>query len=275
MAIVDLDFEAWREKYAQQLSPIYANIRGIWDVARSAFIAGKTAGRSLQREAAGDWEVWKEAVVEACMRVESGYVASDPRATLHAIEEWWYQLGVEQTANGFLVEKANAPRPTGTEEVACVSSDEYPREVVTYAQVQQLRSTLLEVTRERNALLAATPASAEPGSRLLSDLECAAEVLEERAAYECAEAVRQAIAALSVTDARGGGEAVACTTRLAQLELDIDSLIGAVAVDGSCAGSVAATIKRRIADARREEALRREESHPTPAALDAEKKDDG
>jgi hypothetical protein len=56
MAIVDLDFEAWREKYAQQLSPIYANIRGVWDVARSAFIAGKTAGRSLQREAAGGGE---------------------------------------------------------------------------------------------------------------------------------------------------------------------------------------------------------------------------
>src|SRR5687768_371381 len=73
---------------------------------------------ALQREAAGDGAVWKDAVVEACMRIESGYVASDPRATLHAIEEWWYQLGVEQTANSFLVEKANAPRPTGTEDVA-------------------------------------------------------------------------------------------------------------------------------------------------------------
>lgn len=55
--------------------------------------------------------------------------------------------------------------------------------------------------------------------------------------------------------ALGGG----CTTRLAVLELDIDSLIGAVACDGSKGGAVAETIKRRIADARREEALRREE----------------
>lgn len=51
----------------------------------------------------------------------------------------------------------------------------------------------------------------------------------------------------------------ACTTRLAVLELDIDSLIGAVACDGSKGGAVAETIKRRIADARREEALGREE----------------
>jgi hypothetical protein len=106
MAIVDLDFEAWREKYAQQLSPIYANIRGIWDVARSAFIAGKTAGRSLQREAAGDGEgggissIIHE-VGQAIFLLPSG--AGSVRDRL-------------DTAMGLLRELSTAPRPTGAED---------------------------------------------------------------------------------------------------------------------------------------------------------------
>jgi hypothetical protein len=85
---------------------------------------------------------------------------------------------------------------------------------------------------------------------------------------------RQGYEAKQPEAAHGEQEDGACTTRLAQLELDIDSLIGAVSVDGSCGGSVAATIKRRIADARREEGLRREEwarrqPAAAPGAVDA------
>lgn len=91
--------EAMRTAHA-----MYGDTSDWWDAVLAAAPQPKEARPSPE----GVGGAWEQAVVYACMRVDSCFVKDDPSATMRNLEQWWYQLGVETTANGMLVEQVNS-----------------------------------------------------------------------------------------------------------------------------------------------------------------------